>query len=53
MAFGNAGATWLQLAETVSNPYFGATMLRCGEVIRVLRPSPPSVQGDGEPSGGH
>jgi len=32
MAFDNKGATWLQAEETVNNPYFGASMLRCGEV---------------------
>ncbi len=32
MAFGNRGADWLQRGEVVSNPYFGAAMLRCGEV---------------------
>ncbi|MCB9911139.1 MAG: efflux RND transporter periplasmic adaptor subunit [Planctomycetes bacterium] len=32
MAFDNRGADWLQVGEEVSNPYFGASMLRCGEV---------------------
>jgi Cu(I)/Ag(I) efflux system membrane fusion protein len=31
MAFGNAGASWLQMGNTLTNPYFGAAMLRCGE----------------------
>jgi len=32
MAFDNQGAAWLQSSKTVNNPYFGASMLRCGEV---------------------
>ena len=32
MAFGNTGATWLAASEEINNPYFGAMMLRCGEV---------------------
>ncbi|MGE4285643.1 MAG: efflux RND transporter periplasmic adaptor subunit [Phycisphaerae bacterium] len=32
MAFGGAGASWLQPVEQTSNPYFGAMMLRCGTV---------------------
>ncbi len=37
MAFGNQGATWLQGDPKVNNPYFGASMLRCGEVKRQLK----------------
>jgi len=32
MAFDNKGADWLQLDEDILNPYFGASMLKCGEV---------------------
>ena len=32
MAFDNKGADWLQAEKRVSNPYFGKSMLRCGEV---------------------
>jgi Cu(I)/Ag(I) efflux system membrane fusion protein len=32
MAFNNKGALWMQNHDTVDNPYFGASMLRCGEV---------------------
>jgi membrane fusion protein, copper/silver efflux system len=32
MAFGNAGADWLQADQTIANPYFGARMFRCGEI---------------------
>ncbi|MBU0681273.1 MAG: efflux RND transporter periplasmic adaptor subunit [Proteobacteria bacterium] len=36
MAFGNTGATWLAENEEINNPYFGAMMLRCGEVRKQL-----------------
>ncbi|MEN8258631.1 MAG: efflux RND transporter periplasmic adaptor subunit [Thermodesulfobacteriota bacterium] len=36
MAFGNTGATWLAENEEINNPYFGAMMLRCGEVQKQL-----------------
>ncbi len=36
MAFGNTGATWLAENEEINNPYFGAMMLRCGEVRKKL-----------------
>lgn len=32
MAFDFTGATWLQRDNTIANPYFGASMLRCGEI---------------------
>lgn len=32
MAFDNTGAYWLQDHDKVTNPYFGASMLRCGSV---------------------
>ncbi|MEX2577437.1 MAG: efflux RND transporter periplasmic adaptor subunit [Verrucomicrobiales bacterium] len=36
MAFGNQGADWLQEDETILNPYFGASMLKCGEITEQL-----------------
>jgi membrane fusion protein, copper/silver efflux system len=36
MAFDNRGASWLSDSAAILNPYFGASMLRCGEVVRVL-----------------
>ena len=39
MAFDNTGAYWLQTAKKVNNPYFGAKMLRCGEVKSELKPT--------------
>jgi len=32
MAFDNTGASWLSKEKDVNNPYFGASMLKCGEV---------------------
>jgi len=37
MAFRDKGALWLQQDEDVRNPYFGAMMLKCGEVKRQLK----------------
>ncbi|MCF8056660.1 MAG: efflux RND transporter periplasmic adaptor subunit [Desulfocapsa sp.] len=36
MANDNKGATWLAPSEEINNPYFGAMMLRCGEVRKQL-----------------
>jgi len=38
MAFENTGAEWLQRGAQVNNPYFGASMLRCGEIRREFPP---------------
>jgi len=32
MAFGGKGGDWIQSGKTVTNPYYGAMMLRCGSV---------------------
>ena len=32
MAFDDRGAHWLQRAEGIENPYFGASMFACGEI---------------------
>jgi Cu(I)/Ag(I) efflux system membrane fusion protein len=32
MAFDNKGAYWLSESEEIRNPYFGKSMLTCGEV---------------------
>ena len=47
MAFNDRGATWLQSHTDVENPYFGATMFRCGEVIETL------TNGGTDKQGGH
>ena len=41
MAFDFKGADWLQRTKTIDNPYFGASMLRCGEITRELEPKRP------------
>tara|TARA_B110000305_G_C19368804_1_gene603357 strand:- start:477 stop:998 length:522 start_codon:yes stop_codon:yes gene_type:complete len=33
MAFNNQGASWLQNTKDVSNPYYGASMLKCGGLV--------------------
>jgi Cu(I)/Ag(I) efflux system membrane fusion protein len=38
MAFDNTGAEWLQRGTVINNPYFGASMLRCGEVRAAFAP---------------
>jgi len=38
IAFDNAGAEWLQRGTQINNPYFGASMLRCGEIRRAFPP---------------
>ncbi|MBD3315566.1 MAG: DUF3347 domain-containing protein [Chitinivibrionales bacterium] len=40
MAFGNKGAYWLQQEEGILNPYFGAKMLKCGEIKEKLPAEP-------------
>ncbi|MCA9447650.1 MAG: DUF3347 domain-containing protein, partial [Candidatus Omnitrophica bacterium] len=44
MALDN-GATWLQKEETIANPYYGASMLRCGE-IQETYPSTTEARGE-------
>ncbi len=36
MAFNNKGADWLQMHKDTRNPYFGASMLKCGQVVEVI-----------------
>ncbi len=36
MAFNNAGAYWVQKGDSIRNPYFGAKMLKCGEIKEKL-----------------
>ena len=37
MAFDGKGGDWIQFAGTeTANPYFGETMLRCGDEVRTL-----------------
>ncbi|MBT5120091.1 MAG: efflux RND transporter periplasmic adaptor subunit, partial [Planctomycetes bacterium] len=39
MAFQDTGAEWIQDYDLLSNPYFGASMLRCGEERRAIPPT--------------
>ncbi len=36
MAFDNQGADWLSREREVRNPYYGAAMLRCGELVETI-----------------
>ena len=40
MAFNNKGADWLQIDEDIRNPYFGASMYKCGQVSEVIGTKP-------------
>jgi len=40
MAFSNRGADWIQRGKETRNPYFGASMYRCGDVTRSLPTEP-------------
>jgi Cu(I)/Ag(I) efflux system membrane fusion protein len=48
MAFDFAGADWIQSEEEVLNPYFGATMLRCGTVTGPVIAAPAAAHTHGE-----
>lgn len=37
MAKTNEGTDWLSLSSEIQNPYFGAKMLKCGEVKNTLQ----------------
>jgi Cu(I)/Ag(I) efflux system membrane fusion protein len=50
MAFDNEGAEWLQRGTTINNPYFGASMPRCGEIRGAYPPLNASAQ---EAGGAH
>ncbi|MBN1256236.1 MAG: efflux RND transporter periplasmic adaptor subunit [Planctomycetes bacterium] len=36
MADSNKGAEWLQIGDTINNPYYGTVMLRCGEIRQTI-----------------
>ncbi len=46
MAFDNTGADWLQRGARINNPYFGAMMLRCGEILDTFKPTVPASESD-------
>ncbi|TSA31705.1 MAG: efflux RND transporter periplasmic adaptor subunit [Porphyromonadaceae bacterium] len=37
MAFNNKGAYWLSESDKISNPYFGQSMLTCGETREIIK----------------
>lgn len=40
MAFGGRGGDWLQADKKINNPYYGASMLRCGSITREAAAKP-------------
>ena len=38
MADNNKGADWLSTEKEIRNPYYGSSMLKCGEVTREIKP---------------
>ena len=53
MAFDNAGAEWLQRDTQINNPYFGDSMLRCGEIRREFPPLNAAASPSPSPTPGH
>lgn len=45
MVYGDRGADWLQSSEQLLNPYFGAMMLKCGEVKEAISASEKDERG--------
>jgi len=39
MAFNNSGGRWMQESTVTSNPYYGASMLRCGSEQAAINPA--------------
>jgi Cu(I)/Ag(I) efflux system membrane fusion protein len=37
MADSNKGADWLSREKEIRNPYYGASMLKCGEVTKTIQ----------------
>lgn len=50
MAFGDQGAYWLSEQKEITNPYFGASMLNCGEVKQTYLKGQPVMNLSGNPS---
>ncbi|QDV47588.1 Cation efflux system protein CusB precursor [Stieleria neptunia] len=46
MAFDGRGATWLQSNDTVRNPYYGGSMLKCADKVEPLVTAPPPSGGE-------
>lgn len=41
MVYDDRGADWLQADDDLENPYFGASMLTCGAIMRTIEPGNP------------
>lgn len=53
MALGGTGGTWLQGSRDIENPYFGASMLKCGEIrneFSSVAPAPAAREEPEEPA---
>jgi Cu(I)/Ag(I) efflux system membrane fusion protein len=48
MAFGDQGAYWLSEQKDITNPYFGASMLACGEVKQTYFKGQPVMNLEGK-----
>lgn len=48
MAFDGRGASWLQTDDTVRNPYYGASMLKCADRVEKLGVREKGSQGEAE-----
>lgn len=48
MAFGDEGAYWLSEQKDITNPYFGASMLTCGEVKNTYLKGQPVLNTDSQ-----
>ena len=53
MAFDDKGAEWLQRGTEVNNPYFGASMLRCGELRDAFPPIGQPTSPQSQPTDNH
>jgi membrane fusion protein, copper/silver efflux system len=49
MAFGDQGAYWLSEQKDITNPYFGASMLTCGEIKQTYLKGQPVLNLSGTP----
>lgn len=48
MAFGDQGAYWLSEQKDITNPYFGASMLACGEIKQTYLKGQPVMDLEGK-----
>jgi Cu(I)/Ag(I) efflux system membrane fusion protein len=49
MAFSGKGGDWLQADKEINNPYYGASMLKCGTIKRQVTSKSASPDGHGGP----